>query len=113
MPPNEKDKTTHQKTTERLMEENRVLSIRLTLAQAWAAFLQFAYDTLLSFGINYRNMPTYQDTAALDEANDATPEEGHAGIMGWIGRIERDLVAAVRRKGLKLLSSPNKDDDDE
>jgi hypothetical protein len=87
-----------------LVTENRIMGIRLTLAQAWAKLLMYAYDALLHHGVNYRQLPEYKDTSALDVALDdkTSMEQGRGKVMGYLERLTNGITAAVRRKGMKV-----------
>lgn len=95
--------TPKEPTNKELREENRILSIRLSLAQAFAGVLQVAYDALLHYGINFRTLPEYTNDRALDEANAMPIQEGRTRIMDWLGRVERGIAAAIRRKQFKKV----------
>jgi hypothetical protein len=91
-----------------LVRENRILSVRLSLAAAWTKFLLYAYDTLLHHGVSYRAIPEWKDKggllpAALDKHG--TLEEGRVKILTYIERLTNGLTAAVRRKYLRPLNS--------
>lgn len=79
-------------------EENKILAIRLSLAQAMAKMWEAAYDALLYHGVNFRTLKSYQDTTALDEAATMKLDVGRSKIMGWIERVISDIHATVRRK---------------
>jgi hypothetical protein len=78
------------------------LTIRLSLAHAFAQMLLKAYDALQAHGIDYRKLPSYADEARLDAARTLPIHEGQVAFMDWMGRIERDIAAAIRRKQMKV-----------
>jgi hypothetical protein len=85
-----------------LQEENRVLHMRLSLAQRFVALLQRAFDALLYHGVNFRNLPEYQEDAPLDEANKLPLAQGRDKMMRWMDRVESSINAAIRRKSWKV-----------
>lgn len=76
--------------------------IRLSLAQAWIDFYQTAYDALLYHTVNFRTLPEFKNTEALDAAYKLPPEEGRTKVLVWIAKLSSGVNAAVRRKGFKL-----------
>jgi hypothetical protein len=87
-----------------LVLDNRILAVRLSLAQAWIKVLLQAYDALLHYGINYRTLKEWKDWGAqlapnLD--NHGTLEDGRAKIMNYIERLGNGITAAVRRKHMR------------
>lgn len=90
-----------------LVQENRVLSVRVRLAQAFMGMWQVAYDALLNHGINYRTLPAYKEVTPLDAAleNGVTLEQGEANILKYIERVISDIRAAIRRKAFRRLDS--------
>lgn len=77
---------------------------RLTAAQAFCQMLLKAYDALLHYGVNYRETPAYKDQTLLDEAEKLTPQRGFERHITWLGKVESDIAAHVRRKALRLLN---------
>lgn len=86
-----------------LSKEVRVLGIRLSLAQGFVGLLQKGYDALLHYSINFRLLPEYAEDKALDEAKDLPIEEGQVHMLDWMGRVERGIAAAIRRKLFKKV----------
>jgi hypothetical protein len=84
-------------------EENKILAIRLSLAQSMAKMWETAYDALLYHGVNFRTLPAYTNTEALDEAQKMKLDVGRSKIMGWIERVISDIHAAVRRKNFRKV----------
>lgn len=95
-----------------LVQENRILQVRLTLAQAFLGMMHTAYDALLHHSINYRNLPEYSDSTLLDKAlgNGVSVEEGKGGVMGYIERVTNGIAAAIRRKGFRKLGPTDSHD---
>lgn len=101
--------------TEKLQQElNEVrkevnsLGIRLTLAEAWVGFLHFAYDALLSHGVNYRTLREYQEDDTLDTARKLPLSQARQKIVAYLLRLKSGINAAARRKALKVI--PNDKD---
>lgn len=80
------------------------------MAQAFAQMLLKAYDALLHFQINYRELPAYKDQALLEEAKELVITEGRNRYLLWIERICNGIDAAVRRKQFRLISKEPPDD---
>ncbi|MER9178952.1 hypothetical protein [Mesorhizobium sp. M0767] len=78
------------------------LGVRLTLAQAWVGFLNFAYDALLHNGVNYRSLKEYSNSTELDDAQKLPLSEARNKIVGWLERLQSAISAAVRRKNFKV-----------
>lgn len=74
------------------------LRIRLPMAQAFVAMLHKAYDALLHYGINYRDLPAYKDQTLLDEAKTLPLRRGQVSYLEWMKRVRSDIEAAIRRK---------------
>lgn len=82
------------------------LEVRLTLAQAWVSFQNYAYDSLLYHGVNYRDLKEYKDSTELDDAQKLTVTAGRDKIVQWLGRVKSGIRAAVRRKGFTVHDNP-------
>ena len=78
------------------------LGVRLTLAQAWVGFLNFAYDALLHHGVNYRSIKEYAQSTELDDAQKLPLSKARDKITLWLGRLQSAIHAAVRRKNFKV-----------
>lgn len=98
-----------QKTIERLNGELATLrnqvdeqGIRLTLAQAWIDLYQYAYDTLLHYGINFRKLDKYNEDAVLEEAAGRPISDARTYIVKYISDLTSDIGAAIRRKQFRL-----------
>ncbi|MCC5780553.1 hypothetical protein H7H48_15940 [Nitratireductor sp. B36] len=91
-----------QKELAEVRKDVETLGIRLTLAQAWVGFLNFAYDALLHHGINYRSLKEYKDSAELDDAQKLPVSQARDKIVGWLGRLQSAINAAARRKQFKV-----------
>ena len=86
-----------------LREQVEEQGIRLTLAQAWQGLMLKAYDALLNYGVNYRSLPEYEQDQTLDESMDLPISKARNNIIGWLGRLENAISAAVRRKTFRLV----------
>ena len=80
-----------------------VVRIRLSMAQAFVQLLQQAYDALLHYGINYKELPAYKDQRLLDDASKLPLRRGQEAYISWITRVGSDINAAIRRKLFKRL----------
>lgn len=87
-----------------LIQENKILSTSLHIAQAWVQFLKKAYDALLHHGINYRNLPEYNDPRGLLKLTmdpKVSMDTGEKAALEYLENSENGLDAAIRRKGFK------------
>lgn len=78
-----------------------VLELRLVAAQEFLSFLMAAYAALADRGVNYRKLAAFR----ADPLDDLTGLDGiplRDRIVGWTGRMRRELDAAVRRASLKV-----------
>ena len=92
-----------------LREDLRVMGIRITLAQAWLDLIHFAYDALLHYGVNYKDLPEYKNTDAVDAAQKMPISKGRDIILHWLSRAKSGINAAIRRKQLKVHHNEDKD----
>lgn len=76
--------------------------IRLTLAQAWINLYQYAYDALLHYGVNFRSLKEFADTAVLDEALKMPITAARQHIVEYLGRLHNAIRAAINRKQWKV-----------
>lgn len=82
-----------------LVKQNRDLSLRLQLSQAWHGVWAKAYVALLHHRVDFRTLPEYHRTDALDAAlKQPTIEGGRTLIMQYLERLINAIEAAVRRK---------------
>lgn len=91
-----------QKELDAIRKEVHIQGVRLTLAQAWVAFLHKAYDALLFHGVNYRTLKDYANSTELDDANKLPITQARDKIVMWLRRLENSISAAVRRKNFKV-----------
>ena len=88
-----------------LVEENRVLSVRVSLGQSFLTMWMTAYDALLSHNINVRDLKEYKDTSLLDAGMaQGSLEDGRGSILEYIKRVESGIVAAIRRKTMGVTN---------
>lgn len=85
-----------------LREQVNAQEIRLTLAQAWINFYQYAYDALMHHGVNFKVLREYRDSTVLDDAQDMPLTEARNVITEYLGKVRNAIRAAVRRKGFKV-----------
>lgn len=76
---------------------------RLSMSRAFVQFLLKAYDALLHHGVNYRTLPEWQDSKALDDIDKVPFDRGVEKTIVWMGRLGNALDAAVRRKGFTVV----------
>jgi hypothetical protein len=84
-----------------LIEDNKLLGIRLNLARGFVAMLTKAYNALLYHRVNYRELKAYKDSTLLDAAAKVDATKGQVLVMDYLSRVENDISAAVARKGFK------------
>lgn len=92
-------------------KEKAALSARMIMAQAFAKMLLHAYDALLHFSVNYRNLPAYKDQTLLEEGEKLVVVEGRNKYLLWIERLTNAISAAVRRAQFKLHHRKDPDGD--
>jgi len=92
-------------TAKQARAELRIARTRLMLASAFVDFMRFAYNALLTHGVNYLNLKAYRDTTILDDAAKLPLIKGSDRYLEWIGRVRHDITAAVARKGLRAISA--------
>lgn len=81
----------------------RVIRVRVSMIQAFAQMLDRAFDALLYHQINYRDLPEWNDTSLLDEAQSVSLVRGHSIYIEWIKRVESGIRAAINRKGMRKV----------
>lgn len=89
-----------------LIQDNRVLSVSLSIAQAWVQFFIKAYDALLHHNINYRQLPEFKDPKGLMRGamNDAeSMEKGQSKFLEYLENLGSAIDAAIRRAGFKKV----------
>lgn len=96
-----------QRDLEAVRQEVHTLGVRLTLAQAWVGFLNFAYDALLHHGVNYRSLKEYQNSTELDDAQKLPLTRARDKIVLWLGTLQSAVHAATRRKSFKVHDNPD------
>lgn len=83
--------------------ELKLLRVRFQLASGFVDLLRYAYDALLHYGVNYKNLPAYKDEALLDEARKLPASQGFDKFVEWMARVKHDIRAAINRKGFRKL----------
>lgn len=91
---------------DRLEHENKVLGVRVTLLQAFVHLLHTAYDTLLNYGVNYRDLPEYKADDALDVAMRVDVLYARSMLMTWMEKLENAIVAAGKRAWMRKHNRP-------
>lgn len=86
-----------------LVKENRLLNLRLQLMQALFGLYEQGYDALLHHSVNYRTLPSWASSTAVNDANEMGWEAGRTHVLTWIERVRNDITAAVRRKSFKKV----------
>lgn len=84
--------------TDNKNDPQEVLRVRLTMAQAFAQMMLRAFDALLHYDVNYRDLPEYKDTQLLDDAARLPLQRGQESYIEWMRRIENGIKAAIQRK---------------
>lgn len=87
---------------EGLRKQVQSQEVRLTLAQSWVQFLMRAYDALLHYGVNYRDLKEIQDTRGIDDAQDMPITKARDIIIDYLKRGDSAIRAAIRRKSFKV-----------
>lgn len=91
-----------QRELDEVRKDVNTLGVRLTLAQAWVGFLNFAYDALLHHGVNYRSLKEYANSTELDDAQKLPLTQARDRIVHWLDRLQSAINATVRRKSFKV-----------
>jgi hypothetical protein len=86
-----------------IVKANRLLTIRLALAQAFHSMWIRAYDALLHHQVNVRDLPEYKDSKLLDKALESDLEKGQGLIVDYLKKVESGINAAVRRKSFRKV----------
>lgn len=84
-------------------EDRAELAARLTAARALSQFLLRAYNVLRHYGVNFMDLPEWNDTADLDKAARLKPSQGGPLTIQWLTRLEHALTAAIRRKSFRVV----------
>lgn len=79
------------------------LRVRMAGAQAFGHLMLKAYNALLHHDIHFMELPAYRDMTLLDEAIDLEPYRGQERTLEWIRRVEHEIDAAIRRKGMRRV----------
>lgn len=100
---------TPRENLKRLREEVASLSkmvteqgIRLTLAQAWIDFYQYAYDALRAYGVDFKRLNEFHKVGLIEEARELPITQARAKIITYIGELRNGVRAAIRRKNFKV-----------
>ena len=89
-------------------QERQDLVSRLMGAQALSQFLLRAFDAMVAYGVNFKDLPEWKDQSDLDVARSLKATAAQGLIMTYMARLEHGLTAAIRRKQLCLQNKgPN------
>jgi hypothetical protein len=87
---------------EELRKDQEVLNIRIYLAQQFLLFYRWAYDVLLAYGVNFKDVKEYDEDFVLDEAADMPIAKARNRIVEYLNRLKSGVRAAARRKNFKV-----------
>lgn len=87
---------------EELRKDQEVQNIRIYLAQEFLNFYRWAYDCLLHYGVNFKQVKEYDEDFILDEAADMPIARARNRIVEYLHRLRSGVRAAVRRKNFKV-----------
>lgn len=82
--------------------EKEDLVARLMGAQMLARFILRGYSAKVSYDVDFQKLPEWQDMAGLEETYKLRPYAAQWKIAAWIGRLDRALDAAIRRRQFQL-----------
>lgn len=88
---------------EQVKKSLNILEVRVTLAQLWVGLYTKAYDALLHYGVNFRELPEYKDDTTIDEVQDLPITQARNRLTGWIGKVHNGIEAAIKRKGFHIV----------
>lgn len=98
------DDNDHNKNRDPLVQENRILAIKLSLAKAWIGLWIHAFDAMVTHRINIRSLPEYKDPdGLLDQAYRGDLEHGQERVLLYLERCRNGLTAAVRRSTFRKV----------
>lgn len=87
-----------------MSDHEEILCVRLTLAEALVGLWQKAFDALLFYGINMRDLKEFKDDKSLDDAaKQKDIRHGQVTIMDYIKRVSNGIDAAIRRKQMRQV----------
>jgi hypothetical protein len=84
--------------------EKEDLVARLMGAQMFARFILKGYSAKVSYDVDFMKLPEWQHMEELEETYKLRPYAAQWKIAAWIGRLDRALDAAIRRRQMYLQS---------
>lgn len=84
--------------------EKEDLVARLMGAQMLARFILRGYSAKVSYDVDFMKLPEWQNMQDLEETYKLRPYAAQWKIAAWIGRLDRALDAAIRRRQMQLQS---------
>jgi hypothetical protein len=84
------------------------LQKKLTIQSAIVEFQNEAYDALAFQGVDYKKCRVWLERGnpLEDRTSKMTERQAMKVIMLWLGRMRRDLHAAMKRKSIKEVKKP-------
>lgn len=82
--------------------EKEDLVARLMGAQMFARFILKGYSARVSYDVDFMKLPEWQDMQGLEETYKLRPYAAQWKVAAWIGRLDRALDAAIRRRQFQL-----------
>jgi hypothetical protein len=84
------------------------LQKKLTIQSALVDFQNEAYDALRFHGVDYQKCRVWLEPGnpLEDRSSKMTERQAMKVIMVWLGRMRRDLHAAMKRKAIKEVKKP-------
>lgn len=82
--------------------EKEDLVARLMGARLLAQFILKGYAAKVNYDVDFQKLPEWQDVQDLEETYKLRPHAAQWKIAAWIGRLDRALDAAIRRRQFQL-----------
>lgn len=73
---------------------------RCAMYEAALQMQQVAYDALLHHGVNFKTLPAFKRQTNLRKGLAEPPLRGLGKYVEWCRRMESEVKATVRRKGM-------------
>lgn len=104
------DQSGYERTIADLRKENDDLGWRLALAQSCYQMMIKAFDALLYYRVNFRELRTYPLWEKLLPVGKTFDNPAaRTAITRWVQQVIHDIDAAVRRKGFKIAAEQEPD----
>ncbi len=81
-----------------MRKDLETLNVRVYLAYQLLNFYRWAYDILLAYGVNFKDVKEYNEDTILDEASSLPITKARNKIAEYLKRLRSGVRAAVRRK---------------